>query len=162
MRPPLGSILKGKVIIIGVGNVLKQDDGFGPAFAARLQGLLHEEATGIMCIDAGSAPENYIGKIAKENPDTVLIVDAADLGKEPGEYEIVKKEDIVKSGFSTHDLSPAAFMEFLARETGADIYLLGVQPEKVDFGEGLTARLTKRFDELAALVIRAIRLRKRP
>ena len=71
--------LRGKTVIVGIGNSLRGDDGFGPALVQRLQGRVRP-----VCIDAGVAPENYLGRIVKEQPDTVLLVDAAHLGLEPG------------------------------------------------------------------------------
>ena len=63
-----------KIVLVGIGNPLRGDDGFGPALIAALDGQVRA-----VCIDAGTAPESYAGKIIKENPDTVVFVDAADL-----------------------------------------------------------------------------------
>ena len=71
----LEDVFKGKVVIVGIGNTMKGDDGFGPALVERLSPKVKA-----VCIDAGSAPENYTGKIVKEKPDTILIVDALHLG----------------------------------------------------------------------------------
>ena len=57
----LSDIKKKKVVLLGIGNILKGDDGFGPALVHELEGKVP-----ITCIDAGPAPENYAGKIIKE------------------------------------------------------------------------------------------------
>ena len=108
--------------------------------------------TKAVSIDAGSAPENFTGKIKKEDPDTILIVDAADLGKDPGDFAILARDEILSSGFTTHDLSPAMLMEYLETETDADIYMLGIQPAKVGFGEGLSGVIEKALKEVDVLV----------
>ena len=136
-------IFRGKVIFLGVGNTLRGDDGFGPALIEKLK-----DETEFTCIDDGSAPENYIGKISKENPDTVIIVDAAHLDRAPGEYDILEKNDIMNSGLTTHDLSPNMFIEYLEKETGADIYMLAVQPENVSFGEEMSENVRKAVGEI--------------
>ncbi len=146
MKNILKSILKGKVVVVGIGNPLRGDDGFGPAF---IQGL--KSKVSFLCIDAGSAPENYLGKIANAKPDTVLIVDAVHLDMAPGEYILMKKSDILKCGFSTHDLSPHMFIDFLEKETGANIYLLGVQPKSLSFGESMSEPVDKALAELLGL-----------
>ena len=125
-------ILKGKVVIVGIGNIMKGDDGFGPELIKRLKGKIKA-----VCIDAGPAPENYTKTIAKESPDTILLVDAADLHLPSGRYEILKREDILKSGFTTHDISPRMFIEYLESQTGAKIFLLGVQPQNISLGDEL-------------------------
>jgi hydrogenase 3 maturation protease len=140
-------ILKGKVVFVGVGNVLRGDDGFGPALIAKLN-----NATNVVCIDAGSAPENYLGKITKKDPDTVIIADATEMDSRPGEFNILKKEEILRSGFTTHDLSPNMFIEYLENETNADIYMLAVQPENVSFGEGVSESVSRAIERIVDLV----------
>jgi hydrogenase 3 maturation protease len=140
-------ILKGKVVFLGVGNILRSDDGFGPALIEKLKGN-----TEAICIDAGTAPENYAGKIIKEKPDTIVIFDAAHLDLAPGEFDILKKDEIVRSGFTTHDQSPSMFIEYLENETEADIYMLAVQPENVSFGEEMSDSVQKAIEEIALLL----------
>lgn len=140
-------VFKGKVVIVGVGNSLRGDDGLGPALIAKLQGQ-----TKLTCIDAGNAPENYTGKIVQEAPDTILIVDALDLGKKPGTYAILKKEEILQSGFTTHDISPNMFIEYLEKNTAANIYMLGVQPKSVSFGEEMSAEVKDALEQITNLI----------
>ncbi|MFH1362969.1 MAG: hypothetical protein ABIH45_01995, partial [Candidatus Omnitrophota bacterium] len=59
------NILKGKVVIVGIGNIYRSDDSFGPQLIERLQGGINA-----VCIDAGTTPETYTGKMIKEGPDT--------------------------------------------------------------------------------------------
>lgn len=140
-------ILKGKVVIVGIGNAMKSDDGLGPSLIERLKGR-----TQARCIDTGTAPENYTGKIAKENPDTILLVDAVDLGLQPGKFRILKAGDILKTGFTTHDISPRMFIDYMGSRTNAEIYLLGVQPENISFGSDLSENVKNALDKLAQLI----------
>lgn len=141
-------ILKGKVVIVGIGNTLRGDDSFGPELIQKLEGN-----TAMVCLDAGNSPESYTGKIAKENPDTILIVDAVHMGLTPGKYDILKPEEIVKSGFTTHDISPRLFLEYLREQTGAKIYLLGVQPQDVSFGGVMSSKVKKTLEEITSLIM---------
>ena len=147
IRGFLSRLFKEKTVVVGVGNPMRGDDAFGPAFIERING-----AVGALCIDAGSAPENYLGKIVKLDPDSVLIVDAAHLGGAPGEYDILEKDQIASSGFTTHDLSPVMFIEYLEKETKARIYMLAVQPEKMDLGAEMSESVKEALDELADIV----------
>lgn len=143
MDKSLESILKGKVVIAGVGNILKADDAFGPALVQGLQGR-----TSAVLIDAGTAPESYTGRIAKEDPDTLLLVDAVHLGRKPGEYEVLDQDEIVKSGMTTHDISPRLLLEYLAKRTKARIYLLGVQPQTITLGGDMSPEVNKTLAEI--------------
>ncbi len=140
----LKDIFKGKIVIVGIGNTLRRDDGLGPALIERLKGKIKA-----VCLDAGNAPENFTGKIVREKPDTILIIDALHLGLSPGEYGILKKEEILNCGLTTHDISPKMFIEYLEKETSADIYMLGVQPESLSFGQEMSDNVKKTVGEIA-------------
>ena len=139
--------LKGKVVIVGIGHPLRGDDALGPCLIKRLEG--HIDA---LCIDAGSAPENYLGKIIKASPEVVLFIDAVDFNKEPGYYKVLEQEEILKTGFTTHDLSPKMLIEYLATQTKAQIYLLGVQPKDLELGQELSGPVQKALTELEGLL----------
>lgn len=126
-------ILKGKVVLVGIGNILRGDDGFGPALIERLKGKVRA-----VCLDAATTLENYAARIAGENPDTVLIVDAVSLERQPGAYEIIGTPEIIQSGMTTHDISPRMFIEYLQNQTKADIYMLGVQPKNIAIGDEIS------------------------
>ncbi len=140
-------IFKGKVVIVGIGNTLRRDDSFGPSLIEKLKGNIKA-----VCIDAGSAPESYAGKIIKEKPDTILVVDVVHLGLRPGDYDILKSAEIVQAGFSTHDISPRMFLDYLQKETEAEIYMLGIQPEDISFGEGMSEGVKKTLEEIVGLI----------
>jgi len=139
--------MRGKIVIVGIGNPLRGDDGFGPALIQRLQGKVSS-----ICIDAGIAPENYVGRIVQEDPDTILLVDAAHLGLKRGQYRILQSADILKCGLTTHDMSSRMLIEFLGNQTHADVFMLGVQPQNVSLGEVMSDCLVETLDEVATLI----------
>ena len=143
MQDQLASLLKGKVVIVGIGHPLRGDDGLGPALIDRLKDRVRA-----VCLDAGSAPENYAGAVIREAPDTVLLIDAVHLERRPGAWEILEEEEIARAGLSTHDLSPAMFIEYLRAQTRARIYLLGVQPQNLTLGDALSQSVLKTLDEI--------------
>jgi len=143
--------LKGKVVFIGIGNPLRGDDGFGPLLVQKLQGQVSA-----VCLDAGNAPETYVGKIIKEKPDTIVLLDVVHLGLAPGEYAVLQKEDILKTGFTTHDLSPNMLIQYLESQTAAAIYLLGVQPQTTEFGAEMSESVAKALDNLVVKIKEAL------
>ena len=134
------------MVIVGIGHPLRGDDALGLCLVKRLGGNLDA-----LCIDAGSAPENYLGKIIKASPDVVLFIDAVDFNKKPGFYKILEQEEILKTGFTTHDLSPRMLIEYLAGQTKAKIYLLGIQPKDLGLGQELSLPVQKALSELECL-----------
>jgi len=81
----LKSHLQGKIIILGIGNTLRSDDGAGSILANRIK-----DKVPFIVFDVGISPENYLDKIIKERPDTILIIDTGDFGGKPGELRVVE------------------------------------------------------------------------
>jgi len=140
-------IIKGRVVIVGIGNKLRGDDGFGPIMIERLKGKVDA-----VLIDAGTSPENYLGPITKSRPNTIIILDTAELGKDPGSIDILNKNDILRVGFSTHDASPALFIEYLEAECKADVFMIGLQPASLAFGKGISEEAEKAMDSLCQVL----------
>jgi len=140
-----------------MGNPWRADDGCGLVFIEALRAM----KPACTLINAGSTPENYAGKIIKENPDTVLLVDAVHLGKDPGEYAVLNSSQILAAGFTTHDLSPKLFLDYLKTHTSADIYLLGIQPRALAFDQEMSEPVKTAVGRLAQMVNRAMKVKSR-
>ena len=131
----LGEQLKGRILLLGIGNTLKGDDGVGPLLAAKLKGKIDAEV-----IDCGTAPENYTASIRRKEPGTIVIIDVVDLKLKPGSVRIVDPADIKDETFSTHTISLKTFANFIKTEANAEVVIIGVQPEKIGFGVGLSEK----------------------
>ncbi|MFC1683200.1 hydrogenase 3 maturation endopeptidase HyCI [Candidatus Zixiibacteriota bacterium] len=129
----LRTLLQGRVVIVGVGNQLRGDDGFGPYMIEQLQGKVSAEL-----IDCGEVPENFLGPIRSHDPDTVLILDAADFSARPGALEVFDVYRWEGGGFSSHSLSLRLFADLLTHDTGAQIYLVAIQPKHVELGQAMS------------------------
>ncbi len=152
MQPgDLSRVLRGKVVIVGIGNELRADDGFGPALIQKLAGQVNA-----VCIDAGTAPENFTRQMVREAPDTILLVDALHLGLAPGQYEILTKQEIAECGLSTHDISPNMLIDYLQSQTDADIYILGVQPQNLGLGQEMSGSVKQAVEEVAEAIKAAV------
>ena len=136
----LNEFLKGyeKLLILGVGNELKRDDGVGPFIVDNL-----DEKDNVICINAKTVPENFTGKIRKEQPSHVIIVDACLMGGEAGYIKIVDKDDFVNIGISTHSMSLSYFVKYLERDNDFKIIFVVIEPETMEFGEELSEKIEK-------------------
>ncbi|KZX13110.1 hydrogenase maturation peptidase HycI [Methanobrevibacter oralis] len=123
-----------KLIVLGVGNVLKCDDGVGPFIIKKLkdEGI---ETKKIMFIDAETVPENFTGKIKKEKPSHLIIVDACLMDRQPGEIKIVNKHDFANIGISTHSMSLSFFVRYLEKDGDYRIIFVGIEPESMDYAD---------------------------
>ena len=143
----LNDKLRGRVVFVGIGNLLKGDDALGPKL---VEGLASK---GLKTVDAGTTPENYIGKVASMEPDTVVLIDAVHLDSKPGSVELLEREDILGGiGFTTHTQSPAMVMERLELETGAAVLMLAVQPASLTMGAELTPAVQNTLNQLTKIL----------
>jgi len=135
--------VKGKVVMLGIGNQLRGDDGFGPHLIESMRGHV-----GARLLNCGTALENYYNPIVKENPDVIILLDAVDFDGPYGEVAIFRKDDILKVGFSTHNISPKVFMELLENSISAPILMICVKPRTTGFGDELSEEVREAADML--------------
>jgi len=147
----LKRLLEGRVIVLGVGNRCRRDDGAGSLLAEQL-----DERTGVQVIDAGAVPENYVEKVARSRPDTILILDAADFGGAPGDLRILEPELVGPSGVSTHVLSLQIIADFLKARTQARLAVLAIQPADIGLGTELSEEVSRAVELLKEALISAL------
>lgn len=148
IKRELKNILKGKITIVGVGNIMRGDDGFGPQIAEGLKGRLSADI-----INAGPAPENHIKAIRDSKPETVLIIDTADLGGDAGEVNLLKRDDIPLYGLSTHNASLALLFDFLKQDMKANVYMLAIQPARSDINTPISDIVAERLNEIESIFL---------
>lgn len=143
----LAERLTGRVVVMGIGNPLRGDDGAG----TRLAELL-EDTDGALVINAEEVPENHLGRVVQAHPDRVLLIDAVDLGATPGAVALLSVDELRGYAPSTHRVPLAVLADFLGQATGAEVLLLAMQPGRSGFGAGLTAEVEGSVSALATLL----------
>ncbi|MDD5675376.1 MAG: hydrogenase 3 maturation endopeptidase HyCI [Chitinivibrionales bacterium] len=145
LQEKLKDICKGKTVFVGIGNRLKGDDGVGPVLIDTIKDTIDA-----VCIDAGIAPENYLEKIIRQGPQTIILIDATDFKGEPGEIKVFNSSDIGGETLSTHALSLSMFCEYVkARIPECTIFLIGIQPESCVLGKDLSKTVSESVSALA-------------
>jgi hydrogenase maturation protease len=137
-----------KILVAGVGNLLRGDDGFGVVVARQL--LERGVPAGVRVLDIGIGGIHLVQELL-DPVDALVVVDAVDLGRPAGTVLVVRPDVL-----DVADLPPArrrdaladmhyatperAFM--LARALGvlpAATWVVGCQPADTDrLGEGLS------------------------
>lgn len=156
-----------KILILGIGSELRGDDAVGILLAKKLAKELQQRTKRenkieekskeekIKVLTGGTAPENLTGEIKNFNPSHIIIIDAAELGKLPGEYCLFKPEETEGITFSTHSLPLKVMSDYLKEYINAKILILGIQPKTLDFGECVSVEITKSIDEIVQAIITA-------
>jgi hydrogenase 3 maturation protease len=136
-------------LIMGVGNPLRGDDGFGPALIAELSGK-----TRVRLLDAEETPEAFLGRVTEMSPDKLLIADVVAFGGAAGEAVLLEPDQLGKRiAISTHNLPLVMFIRlFKEKCPDTDVKLLGVQPGSIEMGQGLGPAVRRTVEALARMM----------
>jgi hydrogenase maturation protease len=144
---PTGSEEKAEFQIVGLGTFLSSDDEIGLALVSA---LAREKSFEKRCLLLENSDAATVAASLIEWRRPILLVDAADMRINPGEYRFFADCDasvILKtSSVSTHGLGLPEGLE-LARVLGFDhsVYIFGVQPFDIAPGQGITPEMSARF-----------------
>jgi hydrogenase 3 maturation protease len=115
---------------VGIGNVLHRDDGAGVYIARGIHENEH-----IRVLNAEASIENYIGKINAIHPDVLILMDGVSFNRKPGYWHFMPVERVKDFTTGTHNVS----LKKIALLFKAEVWILGIQPESVSFGEHMSA-----------------------
>lgn len=142
------SLASQKTLLVGIGNMLRGDDGFGPLLMHKLQ-----ERSVAPVLDVGAAPENYLGKIIQHEPEVIIFVDAVNFDAPPGSMRLFTADEIPIYGFSTHNMSVRLAMDFIRQHLAVHFYLLGIQPKQTGLGQPMSSVVQHRLEQWVDLLV---------
>lgn len=132
-------------VVFTVGNFMMADDGAGPLLAELLE---KRPAPGWQVVDGGSTPENVTHHVRAAKPDRVLMVDAAEMGLEPGAVRRIDPALIAEKFLIDTHAIPLDFLVRSLRESVREVVFIGVQPGRVAFYEEMTPAVRAGVEEL--------------
>ena len=124
-----------RVLVLGVGNVLFGDDGFGPAVAEYLQNNL-KLADDVYVMDVGIGAGDILFNVALSptKPKRIVIVDAVDVKRKPGEVFELTVDQLPAnrlSDFSLHFAPSPNILRDLRDQMGIDVIVVACQAERM-------------------------------
>jgi coenzyme F420 hydrogenase subunit delta len=123
------------ILILGCGNILFGDDGFGPQVVEYLENN-YSIPGNVEVINAGCSVRNILFDVvlSPKKPDKIIIIDALDVGKIPGEVFEIKIEDIPEKkidDFSMHQLPTSNLLKELKDQCKVYIKIFSCQVENI-------------------------------
>lgn len=142
-----------RLAILGVGSFLRSDDAAGVLVTERLSKRFKGSGIKSAAFFTGeSAPESMSGEIKRFKPDSLLVIDAADTGDEPGSVSLIEPGAITGVSFSTHMLPIKIMLDYLEKETSCSITVIGIQPGRLAFAGKMTAKAAEAVDLVVSLL----------
>jgi hydrogenase maturation protease len=128
-----------RILIIGIGNTLRSDDGVGWHVAHKLGEQALASDVDVIAV------QQLMPEIAEpvSRAEKVLFLDAVEGGR-PGSVRAHRIVPAAESGLESHHLTPAAVLKLTAElyKRCPEAYLLTVAGESFDAGENFSAAVS--------------------
>ncbi|MDX8355479.1 HyaD/HybD family hydrogenase maturation endopeptidase [Cognatiyoonia sp. IB215182] len=140
-----------KALVLGIGNVLWADEGFG---VRCVEALAETRSFGddALLLDGGTQGLYLLPFL--EDADLLVVFDAVDYGLEPGTMKIVEGDEVPRfMGAKKMSLHQTGFQDVIATaqlmgQCPDELLLIGCQPvELEDYGGGLRPLVANRIPE---------------
>ncbi len=147
-----------KILVIGIGNKYRSDDGAGLMVAKRLK---QEKPKGIKILEQDGEAANLIE--SWKDKDKVIIVDTTSSGVAPG---TISRFDVIEKPlpahlfhFSTHSFSIADALELARTLNKLPQYLIvyGIEGKNFANGSNLSSEVATKIDDAVVLINKELR-----
>lgn len=132
-------------VLMALGNVWRGDDGVGCFIAQNFK------SDDWLVLDCGRAPENFTSIVTKTKPKCLVIVDAAEMNLEPGQFRVIPSERIEELYPTTHNI-PLSYLISYLDKWAEKIILIGIQPKKT----GEYDQISKELKDSTEKIIRIL------
>ncbi len=146
-----------QILILGIGNILWADEGFGVRAVEHLD-RYYQFDDSVTLMDGGTQGIYLAHHV--QQADILVVFDAIDYGLEPGTIKLIEGEDVPKfMGAKKMSLHQTGFQEVLAMAEMLGDYpdhllLVGVQPVQLeDYGGSLREKTRARIEPAITLAL---------
>ena len=146
-----------KTVVLGVGNILLSDEGFGVRVAEALsQRFRFPDAVEVL--DGGTLGIELMRFL--DGAERLILIDAIH-GSEPGSFRIIQGDDVrlyFQEKVSLHEMGIQEVLASLVvmEKPIAEIVVIGVVPQSLEISLDLTPLVASRIDEATDSVIRQL------
>jgi coenzyme F420 hydrogenase subunit delta len=147
-----------KILIVGCGNRLFGDDGFGPAVVDYLAGN-YTVPDEVCLLDVGTGVRKILFTISLSEirPESIVVIDAVDRGREPGDVFEIPLDDIPVEkidDFSMHQVPSSNLLKELKDLCSVDVRVVACQVGEIpeEIREGLSAPVKKAIPGAAQMI----------
>lgn len=145
-----------KILIAGIGNKLKCDDGFGPKVIEELVKL--QLPSEVDVVDYGTSAFKVLFDL--ENYDFVIFVDAIDKERRPGEVFVVKpylnevKEEVLKISLHEVELEKILKIAKVLKVLPSEVIIVGCQPKILSNGLKMSREVEEAVKKTVKIILK--------
>ena len=142
------SLIIKDTVIIGIGNILLQDDGVGVHVIKQLEN--EKLPSTIELVDGGTSTLDTLGLFLDYKK--VIVVDCLRAGLKPGTIYKIKPEDInnyKKENLSIHDVQILDVVKMAnMMNKYPEVVIFGIEPEKIALNLEMTETMVSKIPEI--------------
>ncbi len=148
-----------QITILGIGNILLTDEGFGVRVIEKLFED-YEFPDNVAVVEGGVLGIHLLGTLSKA--DHLIVVDAVKNKQPPGTLYRLEKDELPERILMKNSLHQTDFLETLTLcqmidKSPETIVVLGAEPEDIEtHSVDLTPVVAARLDDTVALVLREL------
>jgi hydrogenase maturation protease len=143
------------ILVLGLGNSIMTDDGFGVKVVNTLSSRYHFQGK-IRLIDGGTLGLDLLPHL--EDVESLLIIDALDMRDNPGQLFRIEGEDVPRAFASKLSVHQMGLQDLLAvaelqGHVPTKLVVWGVQPECIEMGTDLTSTVESAVEPVVQKVL---------
>ena len=143
------------ILVLGLGNSIMTDDGFGVKVVNTLSSRYHFQGK-IRLIDGGTLGLDLLPHL--EDVESLLIIDALDMRDKPGQLFRIEGEDVPRAFASKLSVHQMGLQDLLAvaelqGHVPTKLVVWGVQPECIEMGTDLTSTVESAVEPVVQKVL---------
>jgi hydrogenase 3 maturation protease len=146
-----------RLVILGIGSELMQDDAAGILVTEYLRNKLGEGNLNFKIYTCYTTPENFTKNITDFNPDHIILIDSADLKLEPGSITNLPVERITDFSLGTHKLSLIMMIKYLKDVINSEFTVIAIQYKSIEFNGRITKEVSSAISELSKYLVSFIK-----
>jgi len=150
-----------ETLVVGCGNILFKDDGFGPEVINALNDYFKDKEmpNDTLFIVAGTSATYHLFTLPEESWKKLIVVDVVDFDSEPGTLKIFSPYEMKRGKYENAHIAPVEEPLHDLAESGIDIVIIGCKPKEIsapDVDVGLTEPVKKAIPEAIEMILKEI------
>lgn len=146
------------ILVVGIGNLLLKDDGFGIHCVRRLYEI--GVPAGVELLDGGTSGLDLITPFSKA--DKVIVIDAVKGGGEPGNIYRFNADEVTPERMPLTSMHQLNLHEVIAvaktlKTMPPEIIVYGVEPQAIEVDLELSPEVAAQVDKVCELVLQEIK-----
>jgi len=150
-----------KNLVVGCGNILFKDDGFGPYVIKALEEYYQDKEMpeDTKFIDAGTSSTHFIFSLPDEYWEKIIVIDVVEYNAEPGDLRVFSPYEMPKGKYENAHTWPVEEPLQALADDGYEVKIIGCKPAEItapDVEMGLSKPVEDAIPKAVEMIIKEL------